>query len=437
MISNPLMFAATSDFSGVTRGKAFPLKEMEKRFRQGVGWTPTNVQITCFDAIADSPFGSFGDLILVPDADTAVTLDLEDGGPVERFVLGDILDLEGTPWSCCTRSILKQALKRLEDVSGLRLIAAFEHEFQTRETPPGPGEAFGLASFANHRAFGETVMAALELAGVKPDTFLKEYGADQFEVTNGPDLGVTAADTAIKVRAVTRLVAERMGHPVTFAPICDPAGVGNGVHVHMSFIDEKGAPATYDPEAQWGMSEKTGSFIAGILKYMDSIIALTAPSAISYLRLTPHRWSAAFNNLGYHDREAAVRICPVTSASPDSAAKQYNFEYRAADAAASPYLVLAALAHAGAQGIEEGLAAPQVTEEDLSLLSPDALSKRGFVRLPQSLDEALDRLSANELVAQWLGSEAVETYVKHKRGEIDQTADLDQAERCARYKAVY
>ncbi|MEQ9245612.1 MAG: glutamine synthetase, partial [Nitratireductor sp.] len=221
MISNPLMFAATSDFSGVTRGKAFPLKEMEKRFRQGVGWTPTNVQITCFDTIAESPFGSFGDLILVPDADTAVTLDLEDGGPVERFVLGDILHLEGDPWSCCTRSILKTALKRLEDVSGLRLVAAFEHEFQSRNPSQGPGEAFGLASFGKHRAFGETVMAALEVAGVKPDTFLKEYGSDQFEVTNGPDLGVTAADTAVKVRAVTKLVGERMGEPVTFVPIRD------------------------------------------------------------------------------------------------------------------------------------------------------------------------------------------------------------------------
>ena len=165
MISNPLMFAATSDFSGVTRGKAFPLKEMEKRFRQGVGWTPTNVQITCFDTIAESPFGSFGDLILVPDADTAVTLDLEDGGPVERFVLGDILHLDGDPWSCCTRSILKTALKRLEDVSGLRLVAAFEHEFQSRNPSQGPGEAFGLASFGKHRAFGETVMAVSQTLG--------------------------------------------------------------------------------------------------------------------------------------------------------------------------------------------------------------------------------------------------------------------------------
>ncbi|MHA7885379.1 glutamine synthetase family protein [Nitratireductor rhodophyticola] len=437
MISNPLMFAATSDFSGVTRGKAFPLKEMEKRFRQGVGWTPTNVQITCFDTIAESPFGSFGDLILVPDADTAVTLDLEDGGPVERFVLGDILHLDGDPWSCCTRSILKTALKRLEDISGLRLVAAFEHEFQSRNPSQGPGEAFGLASFGKHRAFGETVMAALEVAGVKPDTFLKEYGSDQFEVTNGPDLGVTAADTAVKVRAVTKLVGERMGEPVTFVPIRDPAGVGNGVHVHMSFVDESGAPATYDPDAPWGMAEKTGSFIAGILKYMDSIVALTAPSAISYTRLTPHRWSAAFNNLGYHDREAAVRICPVTSASAESAAKQYNFEYRAADATASPYLVLAALAHAGAQGIEEGLAAPQVTEEDLSELPTATLAERGLVRLPQSLGEALDRLEQNPRVAEWIGAEALDVYLKHKRGELAQTADLSEAERCTRYEAVY
>ncbi|WP_244467959.1 glutamine synthetase family protein [Nitratireductor soli] len=437
MISNPLMFAAISDFSGVTRGKAFPLKDMEKRFRQGVGWTPTNVQITCFDTIADSPFGSFGDLILVPDADTAVTLDLEDGGPVERFVLGDILGLDGVPWSCCTRSILKQALKRLEDVAGLRLVAAFEHEFQTRNKIAGPGEAFGLASFGKHRQFGEAVMAALDIAGVKPDTFLKEYGTDQFEVTNGPDLGVTAADTAVKVRAVTRLVGERMGQPVTFVPIRDPAGVGNGVHVHMSFVDENGAPATYDPDAPWGMAKKTASFIAGILKYMDSIVALTAPSAISYMRLTPHRWSAAFNNLGYHDREAAVRICPVTSASADSAARQYNFEYRAADATASPYLVLAALVHAGAQGIEEGLAAPEVTEEDLSELSPAALAERGFVRLPQSLEEALGRLCANDLVARWIGHEAVETYVKHKRGELAHTAALNETERCALYETVY
>ena len=53
---------------------------------------------TCFDAIAESPFGALGDLLLIPDEDTNVELDFDDGGPVERFMLGDITDLDGQPW---------------------------------------------------------------------------------------------------------------------------------------------------------------------------------------------------------------------------------------------------------------------------------------------------------------------------------------------------
>src|SRR6202012_1313820 len=107
-----------------------------------------------------------------------------------------------------------------------------------------------------------------------------------------------------------------------------------------------------------GMSRKTASFVAGILKYLDAIVAITAPSVISYLRLTPHRWSAAFNNLGHRDREASVRICPVSDLSDVPKATQFHFEFRAADAAASPHLQLAAIVHAGVQGIEEELATP-------------------------------------------------------------------------------
>ena len=104
MISDPLVFAATSDIAGKLRGKAFPLSQIEKRLKRGVGWTPTNVQITCFDAIADSPFGALGDLLLVPDADTMATVDFDDAGPVERMAIGDITNLDGAPWACCTRS---------------------------------------------------------------------------------------------------------------------------------------------------------------------------------------------------------------------------------------------------------------------------------------------------------------------------------------------
>ncbi len=437
MINNPLIFAATSDIAGKTRGKAFPLSDLEKRLKKGVGWTPTNVMITCFDAIADSPFGALGDLLLVPDESAGVELDFADGGPIERFMLGDITDLDGTPWAFCTRSLLKAALERLKAAGGVSLVSAFEHEFQFKTGGDQPGQAYGHGGFAMRRLFGETLMAALEQSGLGADTFMKEYGANQYEVTNDPAPDHRSADQAVILREVTRLTAQRLGEDVTFTPIRDPAGVGNGVHIHMSFLDESGTPATYDEKGVAGMSRITGSFIAGVLKYLDSIIALTAPSDVSYLRLTPHRWSAAYNNLGFRDREASVRICPVTATDPSSIARQYNFEYRAADAAASPHLALAAIIHAGAQGIEEALPAPKVTEEDLSVLPADELEKRGYVRLPETLEEALHRFESNETVCGWFEPDFAAVYAAHKRGELAYLTDKDTSARCLAYEDVY
>ena len=91
-----LMVACCSDVAGKVRGKAFAAAEFDKRLKRGIGWTPTNVQITCFDAIADSPYGALGDLVMIPDPATRVRLDFEDGGPPEHFVIGDIKQTDGS-----------------------------------------------------------------------------------------------------------------------------------------------------------------------------------------------------------------------------------------------------------------------------------------------------------------------------------------------------
>ena len=180
-----------------------------------------------------------------------------------------------------------------------------------------------------------------------------------------------------------------------------------------------------------------GQFFAGILKYLDSIVAITAPSVVSYLRLTPHRWSAAFNNLGYRDREAAVRICPVSDISDIAKASQFNFEFRAADCTASPYLQLAALVHAGVQGIEESLETPVATEDDLTALDVAALTARGYMRLPQTLDAAVERFAANSLVRNWFPNGFADTYIKHKKEEMSFLGGRNQAEICKAYEQVY
>lgn len=440
MIRDPLVFAGISDLAGKLRGRAFPARKLEKRLAGGVGWVPTNALITCFDTISPSPFGSLGDLVLKPDPDTMVEIDFEDGTAPEHLVLADVLTLDGAPWSCCTRSMLAAALERLEKSAGLKLNAAFEHEFQLIENGAPlalPGGSFSFEDFDTQKAVGEALMAALGMAGMAADTFLREYGPGQYEVTVEPTTGIAAADSAVLLRALTQATLRRFGRRATFSPILDPAGVGNGVHVHLSFTDAAGAPATYDPDGPLGMAGRTGAFIAGILRHLPSTICLAAASAISYARLTPHRWSAAFNNLGYRDREAALRICPVTASDPDDIARQYNFEFRAADATASPYLVLAGIVHAGCQGIEDGLAPPPSADIDLSTLSHEELSRRGYVRLPQSLEAALTAFERDETVRGWFPGEFAEVYLSHKRGELQHVNRMDEADRYAAYARAY
>ncbi|MGY4319113.1 glutamine synthetase [Bradyrhizobium sp. JR3.5] len=249
MISEEMIVACCTDLAGKVRGKAFPATQFDKRTKRGIGWTPTNVQITCFDAIAESPFGSLGDLVLIPDGTARVRVDLGDGTPVEHFALGDIRHTDGRPWEYCTRSILKGALDRLDRVAGLTLFGAFEHEFQFRNAASLIGDAYSLNGFRAERRLAETLVAAMRAAGLEPDTFMKEFGAGQYEVTMGPSRGIAIADQSTIVRELVRLVVNASGKEVTFTPIRNPAGVGNGVHIHLSFLNGD-EPATWDPNGK-------------------------------------------------------------------------------------------------------------------------------------------------------------------------------------------
>ena len=433
-MTNNLIFVGTSDLAGLIRGKSFPENEWEKRVHTGIGWTPTNVQLTCFDSISKSPFGSFGDLVLVPDPETRFVL--ENGRRLD-FALGDIRSLDGEPWAFCTRNLARRALKDLHDLTGATPLCAFEHEFQIRNAAARPGDAFGFKGFRDAQKWAESFLDALETAGLQPDTFMKEYGPGQYEITNKPTVGLRAPDQAALLRLLAHDVLADFSKVPSFAPILDPDSVGNGLHIHLSFLDDAGSPMTYDSEGVGGMSRLTRHFIGGILAHLDQIIAILAPSEVSYLRLTPHRWSAAFNNLGIRDREASVRICPVSAKAPDQIAKQYNFEIRAVDSAASPHLALAALLFAGTQGVRDRMEPPEPVQADLSMLSPEELARMGFRRLPTSLDAALDALHGSEPARRWFGSEFVDLYVDHKKGELEQLSGLDWAAKCARYAEVY
>jgi glutamine synthetase len=409
MIREELVFVATCDISGHVRGKGFPLRELPARLAKGVGWTGSNLMMSPFGPIWDTPFGTAGDFMIVPDTSAEVRVDFGDGSAIEHFFLGDICNTDGTAWECCPRDFLRRAVAQLQ-------------EFLYTGTDERPGDAYALAAFRRQGAFGEVFVAALRAAGVVPDTFLAEYGARQYEITVMPRPALTAADHAVITREMARASAYRLGNRVIFSPKPDPDLVGNGVHIHVSLTDAAGRPATYAAGEPMELSLPAQHFFAGVLRYMPAICAITAPSPVSYLRLTPNAWAPTMIDLVRQDRGASLRICPTfAAAAAEEMAHQFHVEFRVTDAAASPYLALGAVIFAGVDGIRRKLPLPSG--------SPSAL--------PRSLPEALDQLAASETVAGWFGPTHFDAYLRYKRVEAEKVAQLSPAELCARYAEVY
>ena len=132
-----------------------------------------------------------------------------------------------------------------------------------------------------------------------------------------------------------------------------------------------------------------------------------------------------------------MRICPVDERPGSDPAGQFNVEFRAADATASPHMQLAAIVLAGLQGIADGLAAPTPTHEDLTEIDAATLERRGIRALPGSLEAALDAFAADARVRGFFPSELVDIYLRHKRGEVAIMAGKPADELCRAYERVY
>ena len=433
MQREPLVFVGTCDLAGLVRGKGFPAADLPARLRDGVGLTHSNIMMSAFGPIYATPFGTEGDLVLLPDPSTKVEVEFGEGA-AERFYLADIMTLDGTHWECCPRDFLRRALAALESEAGLTLLAAFEQEFVYTGVEDRPGATYALDAWRRQGNFGEAYMAALRAAGLKPDSFLPEYGARQYEVTLHPSRGLRVADEAVIQREMARAVAHRLGHRAIFAPILDPDAVGNGTHIHFSLRDRDDRPVMYDAARPYRLSPIGEQFAAGLVHHLPTLSAITAPSAASYFRLRPNRWAPTWANLGVQDRGAALRVCPIFG---EPAAERFNLEYRVADAAASPYLALGAVVWAGLDGIRQKRTLPPPPDRNFWDMTGVDREVVGIKPLPSSLGDALDNLEASAAAREWFGDTFFRAYLQFKRSELHALKGLVPSQICERYAAVY
>ncbi|HTR72033.1 MAG TPA: glutamine synthetase family protein, partial [Solirubrobacteraceae bacterium] len=301
-----------------------------------------------------------------------------------------------------------------------------------------PSLPFSLEASRRAEPFPRLAMAALRAAGAQPERVFAEYAPHQFEIPVSPAEGVAAADRSVVLTEVVREAARRCGRHATFAPLLDGDHAGNGVHIHFSLVGLDGEPVLYDPGRPGRLSELGGRFAAGILLHAPALIALTAPSPISSLRLAPHHWSAGAVCLGLQNRETLLRLPPVISfGGAEEPARQLHLEYRAADASANPYLALGAIVKAGMHGVEAKLPAPPILDRDPSTLDPVEASRFGVGSLPSSLEEALQALAEDDVARGWLSPLLYDAYLAVRRADLRASADWDIAETLRRYAHVY
>lgn len=434
----PLAGIVTTDLAAITRGRFIQAYKFDDLKSRGVGWIPSNLSLTAFNRLASRNIWlSSGDLRLIPDEKARFTTSKTGTETAFDMIMGDLTEIDGSPWIACPRYFLKQAINALYQATGLKLKVAFEQEFYVFETGKAPAHSLSFSGLRQLDPFASQLVVALSDANIEPEVVLAELGFGQLEISIAPDDPLYAADKAIAVREITRELVRNYGWECSFAPkpLADQAG--NGVHIHFSLTDADDRSCSYDENGTAKMSASMAAFCAGILAHLPAILALTAPSVSSYMRLKPYNWSSSYTWLAEQDREASLRVCPVLKLPGLNVSEQLNVEYRACDATANPYLALAMLIHSGLDGITNKLKLPILTDKNPEEMSQPERDHHQLKRLPETLEKALDALKTDPIALGWLPEPLRETFFAVKEYEIEHVAHLDQEDIAALYRKLY
>jgi len=231
-----------------------------------------------------------------------------------------------------------------------------------------------------------------------------EYGINQFEVNLRHIADpVLAADQAVLLKRLVRGVARSLGMDATFMakPFMDQPG--NGLHVHVSLVDEAGHNRFGAP----GGDTLLRQGIAGMQSLMYDSMALYAPNFNSQRRfLGP--FVPTSRDWGRNNRSVAFRV-------PVGEGEARRIEHRVAGADASPHLTLAAILAAMLHGISNRLESTEPVD-GRAIDADDA-------DFPGDLIVALERMVASKPLAQYIPERYLRLYSQVKRGEYGELID--------------
>jgi glutamine synthetase len=415
-----------TDILGTVKNVSVPASQAEKAFGEGIYFDGSSIE--GFVRIQES------DMRLEPDPDTFSILPWrsrrEDDTTTARLICNVINTSTGEPFEGDPRYVLQRAVDRAADL-GYELNAGPEPEFFVFENDENgsattithdSGGYFDLAPKDMAQEIRAEIIYTLEKMGFEVEASHHEVARGQHEIDFKYADALTTADNIATFRSVVRATAQLHDVHATFMPKPISGINGSGMHTHLSLF-ENGDNAFHDDSDEFNLSETAYSFLGGVLEHAPAITAICNPTVNSYKRLVPGYEAPIYVAWSDVNRSALVRkpAARVPAAS--------RIELRSPDPSCNPYLALAVMLHAGLDGIEKDLDAPDPVRENIYEFTEADREERGIETLPSTLGQAVTALEADDVILDALGPHVSEKFVQAKTAEYtDFLASVSQWE---------
>lgn len=357
------------------------------------------------------------DMYLYPDYDSFVIFPWRpQSGKVARLIC-NIYTPNGEPFVGDPRYALRKILAEAKDMGytfnvGPELeFFLFQYDENGKPTTIAHDEGgyFDLEPVGQGEDIRREISFALEAMGFEIEASHHEVAQAQHEIDFKFGDALLTADNIMTFKLTVKTIAKRYGMHASFMPKPIFGINGSGMHTNMSLMKD-GKNAFYDPDADLGLSTTALQFIAGILKHMKGISAITNPLVNSYKRLVPGYEAPCYMAWSAANRSALIRI-------PATRGIGTRVELRCPDPAANPYLLLAMCLAAGLDGIKNNLTPPEQYRSSIFDMSHEERTDAGIDSLPGSLAEALVEFEKDPIGLETLGEHIYTKYVEAKTEE--------------------
>lgn len=398
-----------TDIFGTLKNLAISVSQLEKALDNKCMFDGSSIE--GFVRIEES------DMILRPDLNSFCLFPWRPEPSRVARLICDVYTPDGKPFNGSPRQILKNVLAEYKAMGyGVNVGPELEFFLFHTDDEGGPtlktldnGGYFDMGPIDLGENARRDMVLALEEMGFEIEASHHECARGQHEIDFKYSEALETADRMMTFKLAVKTIAHRHGLHATFMPKPIFGIAGSGMHLNISLSCDKTNAFPCETDKH-GLSPIAYHFIAGVMKHIKGITAVTNPLVNSYKRLVPEYEAPVYIAWSACNRSPLIRV-------PSANGFAARIELRSPDPSANPYLSLALVLAAGLEGIRNKLIPVEPVDGNIYEMTAAQRKKHKVDALPGDLQEAIMEMKKDPFIRTVLGDHVFEKYVEAKEME--------------------